>query len=72
MRYRINNKNFLTFRGGIMQNQGTLKEMVSSKLSAYAFGAEIGQKSVVGPMLLGVQWCDLTGLSLSLSLGFDF
>ena len=33
---------------------------------------EIGQKSIAGPMMLGVQWCDMTGFSVSLSVGFDF
>lgn len=72
LRYRINHKNFVTLRGGSFHNEDVMKNLLKAKPTAYAFGAEIGQKSVVGPMLLGVQWCDFTGFSVSLSLGFDF
>ena len=72
LRYQINHKNFFTLRGGSFHNENAMKNLLKVKPSAYAFGAEIGQKSVVGPMLLGVQWCDLTGLSVSFSFGFDF
>jgi NTE family protein len=72
LRYRINHKNFLTIRGGVFQDKYYLKELVTTKPTAYAFGAEIGQKSIVGPMTLGVQWCDMTGFSVALSVGFDF
>lgn len=72
LRYRINHKNFVTLRGGSFHNEDSMRNLLKVKPTAYAFGAEIGQKSMVGPMLLGVQWCDLTGFSVSLSLGFDF
>ena len=71
-RYRFNHKNFVTIRGGILQDKPSLKEMFTKGIYAWAVGAEIGQKSIVGPMKLGAQWCDLTGFSVSLSLGFDF
>lgn len=71
-RYRINHKNFFTFRGGVFQDKDYIKELVTTRPTAYAFGMEIGQKSIAGPMMLGVQWCDMTGFSLSLSVGFDF
>ena len=72
MRYRLNHKNYLTFRGGLMQDKDTLKELIDSKLSAYAFGAELGRKTILGPLLAGVQWCDKTGFSGSFSFGFNF
>ena len=72
LRYRINHKNFLTLRGGMFQDTDTLKEMFTTGPTAYAVGMEIGQKTIFGPMLLGVQWCDLTGFSLAISLGFNF
>ena len=72
IRYRINHKNYFTIRGGILQNKDVLKEIVSTAPTSYAFGAEIGQKSIIGPMKLGIQWCNLTKVSVALSVGFDF
>ncbi|MBR5431180.1 MAG: patatin-like phospholipase family protein [Bacteroidales bacterium] len=72
VRFRLNHKNFLTLRGGVFQDKGKLDDLLKSPLSAYAFGAEIGQKTIIGPMKLGAQWCDKTGFSVALSVGFDF
>ncbi len=72
IRYRINHKNYFTIKGGILQNKDVLKEIVSTAPTSYAFGAEIGQKSIIGPMKLGIQWCNLTKVSVALSVGFDF
>ena len=72
IRFRLNHKNFLTVRGGAFQNKSALADLVRTPLTAYAFGAEIGQKSVIGPMKFGAQWCNLSGFSVALSVGFDF
>jgi NTE family protein len=72
VRFRLNHKNFLTLRGGVLQDKDVLADLFRTRPTAYAFGAEIGQKSVIGPMKLGVQWCDKTGFSVALSIGFDF
>ena len=72
IRYRINHKNFFTLRGGILQDKDVLKDIVKTAPTSYAFGAEIGQKSIIGPMTLGFQWCNLTKFSVALSVGFDF
>jgi hypothetical protein len=72
LRYRINHKNFLTLRGGMFQDRDELAELIKKAPTAYAFGAEIGQKSILGPMTLGVQWCSIRGFSMSLSVGFVF
>ena len=72
VRFRLNHKNFLTVRGGVYQNKSQFGDLFKSPLSAYAFGAEIGQKTIVGPMKLGAQWCNKTGFSVALSVGFDF
>ena len=71
-RYRINNKNFVTLRTGSFHDEDVINNILKMKPTAYAFGVELGQRSIAGPMLLGFQWCDLTGFSFSLSLGFDF
>ncbi|MBR1489438.1 MAG: patatin-like phospholipase family protein [Bacteroidales bacterium] len=72
VRFRLNHKNFLTVRGGVFQDKGELADLVKTPLSAYAFGAEFGQKTIVGPMKFGAQWCNKTGFSVALSVGFDF
>ena len=72
LRYRINHKNFFTIRGGVFQDKEFLKDLVTTNPTAYAFGMELGQKSIIGPMMLGVQWCNLRGFSVSFSIGFDF
>jgi NTE family protein len=72
VRFRLNHKNFLTVRGGVYQDKSQFGDLFKSPLTAYAFGAEIGQKTIVGPMKLGAQWCDKTGFSVALSVGFDF
>ena len=72
LRYRINHKNFLTLRGGIFHDTDHIPDFFKDRLDAYAFGLEIGQKSVAGPMKLGVQWCNRTKFSVALSVGFDF
>ena len=72
VRFRLNHKNFLTLRGGVFQNKSVLADLVRTRPTAYAVGAEFGQKTIVGPMKLGAQWCDKTGFSVALSVGFDF
>ena len=72
LRYRINHKNFLTLRAGMFHDTEELIELVNTKPTAYAFGLEIGQKSILGPMKLGVQWCSIRGVSVALSVGFNF
>lgn len=72
LRYRINHKNFFTLRAGLLQDKDVLKELFTTRLSSYAFGVEIGQKSIIGPMKFGVQWCDQRGFSMAVSVGFDF
>ncbi|MBQ9878331.1 MAG: patatin-like phospholipase family protein [Bacteroidales bacterium] len=72
LRYRINHKNFFTLRAGMFQDKDRLVELVNTKPTGYAFGAEIGQKTILGPFRLGVQWCSIRGFSVSGSIGFYF
>ena len=72
MRFRINHKNFFTLRGGVFQDKDEFPDLFKAQPTAWAVGAEIGQKSIVGPMTLGVQWCNMTGFSVALSIGFNF
>ena len=72
LRYGFNHKTFLTVRGGVLQDRDILKDLVLTAPQVFAVGAEIGQKTVLGPMRLGCQWCNRTGFSVSVSFGFDF
>jgi NTE family protein len=72
VRFRLNHKNFLTVRGGLLQDKSKIADLFKTRPTAFAVGAEIGQKTIVGPMKLGAQWCDKTGFSVALSVGFDF
>jgi hypothetical protein len=62
----------VTVRAGAYQDADTFKNMYKGALSAYAFGVEFGQKSVAGPMRISGQWCNVTGFSAFLTVGFDF
>ena len=72
LRYRINHKNYLTLRAGMFQDKDKLPEVINTAPTAYAFGLELGQKSILGPMMFGLQWCSIRGVSVSVSVGFDF
>ncbi len=72
MRLRINNKNFFTLRTGMFQDKDILAELVKTAPTAYAFGAEYGRKTLLGPLTLAAQWCSLRGFSVALSIGFVF
>ena len=71
LRYRINHKNYATLRGGAFQNAVKIKEMFG-RPAAYAFGAEYGRKTIVGPLMVGAEWCDVTGFGVHFSFGFNF
>ena len=71
LRYRFARKNFATVRGGLFADGYTLEEF-SYTLPEYAFGLEYGRQTMVGPLKLAVQWCDMTGVTAFASIGFDF
>ena len=72
MRYRINHKNFFTARAGMFQDKDKLPEVIKTAPTGYAFGVEYGLKTIIGPLIVGAQWCSIRGLSVSASVGFDF
>ena len=72
LRFRLDHKNFITLRGGVFQDKDVLVDLFRTRPTAYAFGAEFGRKTLIGPLKIGAQWCDKTGFSVSLSAGFDF
>ena len=71
LRYRLSHKSNATLRAGVFQNAPHFGAMFSAP-AAYAFGAEFGLKTIIGPLTLGASWCDLTGFGVSFSFGFNF
>ena len=45
--------------------------MQKAVLTAYR-DFEYARQAIVGPIRIGAQWCNLTGFSASMSVGFDF
>ena len=72
MRFCFARKNYFTVRGGVFQDSSSYKAFLSSGITAWAAGVEYARQSILGPIRVGAQWCDLTGLSASMSVGFDF
>jgi hypothetical protein len=71
LRYRFLRKNFVTARAGMFMRDDSIKELLHV-WPVYAFGAEYARQSIVGPLRIAVQWCDITGLTAYASIGFDF
>ena len=71
LRYRFLRKNFITARAGMFKRDDSFKGLYSV-YPVYAFGAEYSRQSIVGPLRIAVQWCDITKLTTYLSIGFDF
>lgn len=71
LRFRFLRKNFLTARGGYLVSNydwSDLRDTYGNK----ALGLEYGRQSIVGPLKVAVQWCNITGYSVYASIGFDF
>ena len=71
LRYRFLRKNFVTARAGMFMRDDSIKELLHV-WPVDAFGAEYARQSIVGPLRIAVQWCDITGLTAYASIGFDF
>ena len=71
LRFRFLRKNFLTARSGIIVSGYKWSDLPST-YPYYAFGAEYGRQTIVGPFKLAAQWCNIVGFSLFASIGFDF
>ncbi|MBR3387268.1 MAG: patatin-like phospholipase family protein [Bacteroidales bacterium] len=71
LRYRFLRKNFITARAAMFKRDDTFKGLLDV-YPIYAFGAEYSRQSVVGPLRIAVQYCDITKLTLYAGIGFDF
>ena len=72
MRYRFARKNFVTLRGGLFQDSPSYEVFFTQPVSAWAAGIEYARQAILGPIRIGAQWCNLTGFSASMTVGFDF
>ena len=62
LRYRFLRKNYATVRAGLFMRDSSFKFMfLGSKV--YAFGAEYARQTIVGPLRVAAQWCDVTGFT---------
>lgn len=71
LRYRFLRKNYVTARASIFERGATLHDLFTGA-PVYAFGAEYARQTIVGPLRIAAQWCDITGVTVYASIGFDF
>lgn len=71
LRARFLRKNFITVRGGYLNSNCSWKDLPGT-YPYYAFGAEYGRQSILGPLRVAAQWCNITGFTVFASIGLDF
>lgn len=70
-RYCFARKNFITARCGAFLDDYDLITMLR-QIPFTAYGVEYARQTVVGPLKLAVQWCNVTKLTAYAGIGFDF
>ena len=71
LRYRFLRKNYATLRASTFHRADAFKELAID-IPIWAVGAEYSRQSLVGPLRVAVQWCNITRLTAYASIGFDF
>jgi hypothetical protein len=71
LRYCFSHKNFVTLRTGSICDDYAFKEFIN-QTPVWAFGAEYGRETMVGPMRIAAQWSRISGFTGYASIGFDF
>ena len=71
LRYRFLRKNYATARAGVFLRDSSFEFMFLGS-QVYAFGAEYARQTIIGPLRVAVQWCDITGFTTYASIGFTF
>ena len=71
LRYRFLRKNYVTARAAMFKREDTFKGLFDV-YPVYAFGAEYSRQSIVGPLRIAVQYCDITKFTFYAGIGFDF
>ena len=71
LRYRFLRKNYATLRAGLVTWDNHWKDLFHAA-PVYAFGAEYARQTLVGPLRLAAQWCNISGFSVYAGIGFEF
>ena len=71
LRYRFLRKNYATLRASTLHRLDIIKEIAYVN-PEWAVGVEYSRQSIVGPLRLAVQWCDITRFTVYASIGFEF
>ena len=72
LNYRLKTKNFFTLQTGVLQTAMDWKGITNPQNLEYAFGIQYGRKTVLGPLKVGVHWCNATGLGAHFAFGLEF
>ena len=72
IRFAINHKTYLTAKAGALSTNESFKNLFLLVPETYAFGIDLGRKTVAGPLTLGVLWNKTTGFGGNFSFGFFF
>ena len=71
LRYRFLRKNYITARGA-MYKRGYSPQDTWYVSPVLAFGGEYARQTIVGPLRVAVQWCNIGGVTAYASIGFEF
>lgn len=69
-RLRFARKNFATLRGGIFLDSYSLVDFIHLT-PIYAVGLEYSRQTMVGPLRIAAQWCDITNFSVYAGIGLE-
>lgn len=69
-RLRFARKNFVTLRGGLFNDTYNLRDMVLTS-PIYAIGAEYSRQTMIGPLRVAAQWCNITNFTLYAGIGLE-
>lgn len=71
LRYRFLLKNYVIARVGMFQRDEFFSWLFKGS-PIFAYGAEFARSTMVGPFRAAAQWCNITGFTAYLSIGFTF
>ena len=71
LRYRVARKNYFTARAGVFYDNYDVKDFIH-QYPFHAFGVEYARQTLVGPLRVAAQWCNVTGFTAYAGIGFDF
>ena len=69
-RLRFARRNFVTLRGGIFNDSYNLTDLARVNPD-YAFGAEYSRQTMVGPLRIAAQWCNVSKFTAYAGIGLE-